>query len=61
MEMVLIQIHPVGLIWGGVAILWLGFCSAYLNRKECRAVVNGLGILLAITGVFLLGIVIGGR
>ena len=54
-----IQIHPVGFIWGGLLILWLGFSSAYLNRDDCRPVVKGLGIFLLLTGIFLLGIVIG--
>ncbi len=59
--MELVQIHPIGFIWGGMALLWVGFCSAYLNRKECRAIVNGLGILLGVTGTFLFGVVIGTR
>ena len=57
----LIQIHPVGLIWGGLLILWFGFCSAYINKSECQSAVKWLGILLLTTGIFLLGIIIGGR
>jgi hypothetical protein len=57
--MELIQIHPVGFIWGMLFVLWLGFCSAYMHKDEARLVVKVLGILLLLTGIFLLGMVIG--
>jgi hypothetical protein len=57
--MELIQIHPVGFIWGMMFVLWLGFCSAYMHKDEARSLVKVLGILLLLTGIFLLGMVIG--
>jgi hypothetical protein len=57
--MELIQIHPVGFIWGMLFVLWLGFCSAYMHKDEARSVVKVLGFFLLATGVLLLGISIG--
>lgn len=59
--MEMIEISPVKLIWSGMLILWFGFCSAYFNKEDTKIVIKGLGVLLLITGIFLLGIAVGGR